>query len=471
VCHKGNTAVPAGDTEFINLLRNLIRQPISAPRFFAYGLALFALKFQLDRLIAHLFHRQWLIFDYWGAGSYSILTAERGASTFLLAMALVALPFVAIGVVLTIRRLRAVHWPVWLSLLFFVPAFNLLFFLVLVAWPTHPGMDVEDRGTMPLPLFEHILPGNQLPAAVTGVLATIPYAVIMVLLSTTILKNYSSGLFLGLPFVMGFVATAIYNAKRRHSLGSSLFVAMCSVLLLGVMLTIIAVEGVMCLFMAVPIAVPLALCGSLVAYCVCRANRSAPPGFALGIVLLLPGFLVSEHAASRVIPEFAVRTSVVVHAPPEVVWKNLIAFAPLSEPREWFFRAGIAYPTRAQIYGSGVAATRLCIFSTGAFVEPIRVWDQPRMLAFDVESQPAAMRELSPYRHLDPVHLHGDYLRSRQGQFLLKSLPDGDTELEGTTWYDLRFWPSAYWRLWSDAIIHRIHERVLNQIKLQAEKK
>jgi uncharacterized membrane protein YhaH (DUF805 family) len=398
-----------------NLLRKLIQQPIGASRFLAYGLVLFGLKFQLDRLIAHLFHRKCLLLDYWGAASYPILTGERGAFTFLLAMAMVAVPFVAIGVALTIRRLRAVHWPLWLSLLFFVPAVNLLFFLLLVAWPTDSGANLEDAGTVPLSFVPRVLPGSQLGAAVAGVLATIPYGVIMVLLSTTILKNYSSGLFLGLPFVMGFVATAIYNAKRRHSLGSSLFVAMCSALLLGLVLAIIAVEGVICLLMAIPVAVPLALCGSLAAYYLCRANRPASPGFALGLVLLLPGFLVSEHAVPPAVPQFAVRTSVVVHASPDVVWKNLIAFAPLPEPRDWLFRAGVAYPTRAQIFGSGVGATRLCIFSTGPFVEPIRVWDQPRLLAFNVESQPPVMRELSPYPNLDPAHLHGEYLRSRQG--------------------------------------------------------
>jgi hypothetical protein len=30
-------------------------------------------------------------------------------------------------------------------------------------------------------------------------------------------------------------------------------------------------------------------------------------------------------------------------------------------------------------------------------------------------------------------------------------------------------WPAEYWQLWSDAIIHRIHLRVLKQIKRLAE--
>jgi hypothetical protein len=30
-------------------------------------------------------------------------------------------------------------------------------------------------------------------------------------------------------------------------------------------------------------------------------------------------------------------------------------------------------------------------------------------------------------------------------------------------------WPAPYWRLWSDAIIHTIHARVLKHVKSLAE--
>lgn len=48
-------------------------------------------------------------------------------------------------------------------------------------------------------------------------------------------------------------------------------------------------------------------------------------------------------------------------------------------------------------------------------------------------------------------------------------LADGKTKLEGTTWYYHNIKPRAYWKLWSDFIIHKIHERVLNHIKENAE--
>ena len=167
-------------------------------------------------------------------------------------------------------------------------------------------------------------------------------------------------------------------------------------------------------------------------------------------------------------PLFAVRTSVEVDASPEKVWRHVVSFPELPAPTEWFFRAGVAYPMRAEIIGQGSGATRHCVFSTGTFVEPIQVWDEPRLLRFAVTDNPSPMQESTPYSTIHPPHLSG-FLLSRQGQFLLIPLPGGRTRLEGTTWYAHNMWPAGYWRVWADLLIHRIHLRVLNHIKVLAE--
>jgi hypothetical protein len=115
-----------------------------------------------------------------------------------------------------------------------------------------------------------------------------------------------------------------------------------------------------------------------------------------------------------------------------------------------------------------VGAVRHCIFNTGEFIEPIEVWNEPHLLRFSVAHQPEPMEELSPYPHIKTPHLHG-YLQSHEGELRLTALPDGKTLLEGTTWYTDRIWPSQYWQLWSDMIIHHIHLRVLNHIKAISE--
>lgn len=123
---------------------------------------------------------------------------------------------------------------------------------------------------------------------------------------------------------------------------------------------------------------------------------------------------------------------------------------------------------RATIDGTGVGAVRRCEFSTGAFIEPITAWEPGRRLAFDVAAQPPPMHELSPYRHIHPPHLDG-YLRCRRGEFRLVPLDGGRTRLEGSTWYEYEIYPQCYWTLWQDALIQRIHRRVLDHIRRESE--
>jgi hypothetical protein len=88
-------------------------------------------------------------------------------------------------------------------------------------------------------------------------------------------------------------------------------------------------------------------------------------------------------------------------------------------------------------------------------------------LRFTVISNPPPIRELSLYE-INPPHLHG-FLESEMGQFELKALAGGRTQLIGTTWYRHGLWPEGYWRIWSDYIIHTIHLRVLTHIKIEVE--
>ena len=158
-----------------------------------------------------------------------------------------------------------------------------------------------------------------------------------------------------------------------------------------------------------------------------------------------------------------------INASPEMVWRHVVTFSELPPPRELLFHVGIAYPIRAEIKGQGPGAIRYCRFSTGPFVEPIEIWDEPRLLKFSVTENPAPMEEWTPYHEIHPAHLHG-FWRSQEGQFKLIPLPGGRTRLEGTTWYYHHLWPARYWQVWSDYIIHRIHPaRYIEHVKNLAE--
>ena len=102
-------------------------------------------------------------------------------------------------------------------------------------------------------------------------------------------------------------------------------------------------------------------------------------------------------------------------------------------------------------------------------MEPITAWDEPRRLGFDVASQPPPLVELSPYASVYAPHLDGFFKTSR-GEFRLIDLGHGRTRLEGRTWYALDMQPAMYWSTVADAILHAVHNRVLEHIRAEAER-
>jgi hypothetical protein len=440
------------------------------------GLIGFALKHNLDRFVAaYVFHRPWSLFNYWvPVRDVAHITALGGAdAVFLASMVALALPFVWVGVSLTAKRLRSANLPASLVVLFFVPILNLPFFLLLCLVPAR-NMDLPTRETAaPKSTFlARVFPDSALGSAALAILLTVLSGLGLAVIGEEVLRNYGWGLFVALPFTMGFAAALIYGVRQPRSLGSCVGVACLSVTLLGAGLLGLAVEGMFCLLMALPIALPLAAFGGAFGYVVQRRRwfPNGAPAFLSMLLIFVPGVQWVEHVAAPEPPIYVVRTTIDIQASPEQVWKQVVSFSEIPPPTEWMFRAGIAYPMRARIQGSGVGAERHCVFSTGAFVEPIQVWDEPHKLKFSVTSNPAPMEEWTPYSHVEPPHLHG-FLVSNGGQFLLTPLPDGGTRLEGTTWYRHSLWPAAYWRLWSDAIIHQIHLRVLRHIREEAEQR
>ncbi len=433
------------------------------------GLVGFALKHNIDRLVAFSFHRPWGFFNYWVPMQdiRRIGDLHSNDAVFLETLVLASLPFIWIGVAQTMKRLRSTGLSPYLIVLFFAPFLNLLFFIALCLWP-------ERAQSAQVPLdggVRQMFPGTALGSAALALLITVPLGVLIAWAGERILTSYGWGLFVALPFTMGFAAAVIYGLRQPRQIGGCVGVACLSVALFGCGLLAVAIEGVLCLFMAMPIALPLAAIGGAFGYLVQRQRwfpTNAPA--VLGMLLIFsPGVQWIEHATQPTRPVFVVRSSIDIQAPPEKVWKQVIAFSEIPPPTEWLFRAGIAYPIRAGIAGTGPGAERHCVFSTGAFVEPIQIWDEPRLLKFSVTSNPAPMDEWTPYSHIDPPHLHG-FLQSNGGQFWLTRLPNGGTRLEGTTWYQHGLWPAEYWRLWSDAIIHKIHMRVLRHIRDEVEK-
>jgi len=446
--------------------------PVSRRAYFVHGLGLMIFKYGLDA-------------SAYGYVNKALLNPLQFLDPVLLHRAawfsdtepmrwivvLYTLPFIWIGLSLSMRRAIDAGGTGALGLLFICPYINYVCMAILVQIPSRPRLTssllnpLERRTTQLRKDRQPIAPMNQLMAILATIGVTIPLAIFSILT----INSYGSSLFVALPVFMGFVHAVVLNKNGDVGLGRTIVAGQSMVIVSMLCTMLFALEGVICLLMAWPLVAGLVIFGSIFGrlFVSLFKGRSASGPSAIVVLVLLMPFIAWQE--SRLIKPHAyeVISMVEVNAPPSVVWKNVVSFPDLPPP-SGIFATGIACPLRARIEGTGVGAVRYCEFTTGPFIEPITVWDEPRRLAFNVTTQPPPMRELSPF-HVQAPHLDG-YLQSQRGEFRLVPLDGGRrTRLEGSTWYTVDVHPGMYWRWWSDGLIHAIHVRVLDHIKSLSE--
>ena len=449
-------------TQSANALSRLggLSAPVSRRFYLTAGIALMILKYGIDAGLIYATTGRLLSPLLYLLPIASLRADVLGQAPGWLVYALVAitLPFAWIGASMSVRRARDAGLTSAVGLLFFAPFVNYLMMAALAALPSRSA----PRAQLPLAGTDRAI-----GAALVGVAAGASTAAV-VLAITSVALHYGEAAFIGVPFLSAATAGLLFNLRGQRSIAATIVVAGLTVFVGDGLLSLFAVEGAICLAMAAPISFAIAVVGALFGRALARIeDRRA----LAGPYAVLP-MLAALEPAPHPLAARAVSTAVDVAAPPEAVWNAVVAFPeiPASNLPAWYFRLGVAYPVRAHIDGAGVGAVRRCEFSTGAFVEPVTAWDPPRLLAFDVVENPPTMRELSPWDDVLAPHLRAGIFRSERGEFRLEALDDGGTRLTGTTWYHLDMAPTWYWTAWSDAILHRIHRRVLEHVGAVAAK-
>jgi hypothetical protein len=390
-----------------------------------------------------VFHRSFGIFNYWipPVDAIRISSLSHDDAVFLLTMAGLSLVFIWVGLAMTLQRLRSAGLPLWMVALFFIPLLNILFFLILCfVPPADPATGLPVRESS----LRRVIPDSMVGSAIAAVVPMGAIGAAIVYLGAQTVGVYGWGVFVALPFCLGLGAVMIYTFHRQRSLRSCVLVALLAVGLVALALFALAVEGLICILMSIPIAGPLALLGGIIGYLIQRGRIVQPQTTSLMLVaVLFPAGLIGVETVAPESPLlYDVATSITINAPPSRIWENLIAFPDLPHPDLLLFKAGVSHPIRANIRGEGIGAIRECLFSTGTFVERIDGWEKDRRLAFSVIAKAEAMEELSPY-NIHPRHLDG-YFEPVRAEFTLHPNPDGTTTLEGRSWYRNSMWPAVY---------------------------
>lgn len=358
---------------------------------------------------------------------------------------------------LSFRRARQANGYHALAVLSVVPVLQLGAIPVLAMLPAQaPPEPDPDSGEEPA--------ASRKADVVHGLLAGIAIVVLAVLVSAVTFGAYGWGLFVMTPFTVGLTTGYLVNRRIDQGGAETVGLVLGAAGLGSLALMILALEGAVCILMAAPLAIPVAIVGGVIGRNLAQVGRSRRNP--LASVAVLPMVFMLEAAMPPEVP-IATARQIEIAAPPEAVWTALTSDEAIGVRPGLTAVAGLAYPISGRIEGEGAERTRIGTFSTGIAREKVTEWVPGRTLAFRVLSQPAAMEEMSPYRRVHAPHLIG-YFETDETRFELVPLADGRTRLTVRAQHRLRIDPVLYWEPIARLAIRDNVDRVLRDIAEKA---
>jgi general stress protein CsbA len=300
---------------------------------------------------------------------------------------------------------------------------------------------------------------------IAGTLAGVGIILLAVLISALVFRAYGWGLFVLTPFVVGFTTAYLVNRHELQTKKATNALVLLAAALGCLGLIMFALEGLICLILASPLAALLAIGGGALGRRTARLGKE--PSGPLYCVALLPLMFAADAISP---PDALMLTdeSIVINASTSRVWQAVTSDDPIREPPTLVGRLGLAYPVRAHLAGTGVGATRSGYFSTGVAREKITEWQEDRALGFVVLEQPPAMTEMSPYRHVHAPHVNG-YFETGETRFEIKPLGSQRSRLTILAAHRLRIDPIIYWKPIARWAVSSNTRRVLREVKAKAE--
>lgn len=303
-------------------------------------------------------------------------------------------------------------------------------------------------------------------SVVLGLAVGVALALFSVAIGVLLLGVYGFGVFFVAPFFIGLAAGYLVNRRIDFGGGNTVLAVSATTLVCAIAILATALEGLVCIVMAAPLAFGLAVIGGVLGRRWARRSRGATAHAFVGFAVVPVFFAVESMIIGT--GSFGVRSSIEVDADQARVWTALVQMDDIREEAALPFRLGVSYPLGAELRGEGVGAIRYGRFSTGIAVERVTGWQPGRVLALELVSEPPSMRELSPYEHVHAPHVHG-YFTTRSFAFRLEPLTGGRTQLVLESDHSLRLEPRAYWMELARLAIAQNYGRVLRHIKHKAE--
>ena len=232
--------------------------------------------------------------------------------------------------------------------------------------------------------------------------------------------SYGSGMFLASPFLVGAITGYLANRNGDIGVKPTGRLVGTTMLLGAITLLLVALEGLICIVMATPIVLPMALVGGRLGRACSPPDRDARQGRLCVALRRCPSCSLWRKQAPAPsntirIPEQASRSARRRTPYGRFSLRTDLSQEPVSLPS---FASALRIPVRGEVLGRRVSEpSDLAKFSLELVRERVTEWAPNSRLAF-VFSRTCRTRELSPYAHVYAPHSTG-YFRTTSTSFEL----------------------------------------------------
>ncbi|PTS90833.1 MULTISPECIES: hypothetical protein [unclassified Caulobacter] len=227
-------------------------------------------------------------------------------------------------------------------------------------------------------------------------------------------------------------------------------------------------EGVICLVMLSPVWLGSGWAGAFVM----RAQRGRRVRALESSFLIIPLVAAMVEAQIPFPHETVTLTrSVLINAPPEAIWPYAVSSRDIDvHEGRWTVThnlIGMPRPRESVMAGTGVGAVRTAYWGEHVnFQERIVAWEPGQKLGWRFNFTNSSVQEYTD-KHISP---DGQFLTVDSGDYRLRPVNAGTTELTLTTRYIAKTHVNPYAKLWGELMMGDVQENVLTIIKDRAER-
>lgn len=276
----------------------------------------------------------------------------------------------------------------------------------------------------------------------------------------------------GVPVVLGFITVWFGEYREQYGWARRVLTPWVSSLACLGCCLMLAWEGLICIWLWLPLVLILSSLGGLLAGLL---RLLFPSGrgktYCLGVVALTP-FLAAplESLRTRASEVRTVHTAIEIRASPGVVWQQIKSVPRIAASEQSFSVShllGFPYPIEAILEGEGVGAVRYARFDGDVlFVERVTAWEEGKGLSFTIH---ADSKNIPPTTFDEHVTIGGRYFDVLTGTYAIESLETDRVVLHLSSEQRLTTGFNFYSHLWTEALMADLQNYILGIIKRRCE--